>query len=77
VLSEDKIARINKLVHKSKTDGLTEAEKKEQQELRNEYVQSVRSSLKANLMSVKVVDEEGKDVTPNKLKKEKARRKKH
>jgi uncharacterized protein YnzC (UPF0291/DUF896 family) len=77
VLSEDKITRINELVHKSKTDGLTESEKKEQQELRNEYVQSVRSSLKANLMSVKVVDEEGTDVTPSRLKKEKAKRKKH
>jgi uncharacterized protein YnzC (UPF0291/DUF896 family) len=77
VLSNEKITRINELAKKSKTDELTESEKKEQQELRNEYVQSVRSSLKANLMSVKIVDQEGKDVTPNKLKKDKAKREKH
>lgn len=77
MLSKEKITRINELAKKSKTDGLTESEKKEQQELRNEYIQSARSSLKANLMSVKVVDQEGEDVTPKKLKKEKVKRKKH
>jgi uncharacterized protein YnzC (UPF0291/DUF896 family) len=77
VLSKEKIDRINELSHKAKSDELTASEKIEQKNLREEYIQSVRSSLKSNLLSVKVVDEEGNDVTPNKLKKAKENRKKH
>jgi uncharacterized protein YnzC (UPF0291/DUF896 family) len=77
VLSKEKIDRINELSLKSKSDELTASEKIEQKNLREEYIQSVRSSLKSNLLSVKVVDEEGNDVTPNKLKKAKENRKKH
>jgi uncharacterized protein YnzC (UPF0291/DUF896 family) len=77
VLSKGKIDRINELSLKSKSDELTASEKIEQKNLREEYIQSVRSSLKSNLLSVKVVDEEGNDVTPNKLKKAKENRKKH
>ena len=32
-MTKEKIARINELAHKSKTTGLTEAEKAEQQEI--------------------------------------------
>ena len=35
-MTKEKIARINELAHKSKTTGLTEAEKAEQQSLRKE-----------------------------------------
>ena len=34
-MTKEKIARINELAHKSKTTGLTEAEKAEQQALRS------------------------------------------
>ena len=37
-MTNEKIARINELAHKSKTTGLTEAEKAEQQALRKEYI---------------------------------------
>ena len=37
-MDEKKIARINLLYRKSKTEGLTEAEKKEQADLRREYI---------------------------------------
>ena len=37
-MTNEKIARINELARKSKTTGLTEAEKAEQQALRQEYV---------------------------------------
>ena len=39
-----KIRRINELYHKSKAEGLTEEEKKEQKILRQEYIESFRES---------------------------------
>ena len=48
-MTKEKIARINELAHKSKTTGLTEAEKAEQQALRKEYVEDMKSSLRAQL----------------------------
>lgn len=70
---KDLIKRINELANKSKTTGLTEEEKEEQEELRKEYIQIFRGNMKETLMNVKVVDEEGTDVTPKKLKKEQER----
>ena len=40
-MTQEKIARINELAHKSKTTGLTDAEKAEQQTLRQEYLADV------------------------------------
>ncbi|MYL33241.1 DUF896 domain-containing protein [Pontibacillus yanchengensis] len=77
MLSQEKINRINELANKSKNEGLTKEEQDEQQELRQEYLKNVRKSFKNHLKSVKVVDPEGNDVTPNKLKEEKERNKKH
>lgn len=49
-MTDEKVARINELWHKSKSEeGLTEEEKKEQTELRQEYLQSIRRNLKATL----------------------------
>lgn len=77
MLSNEKIERINELSLKSKSGVLTPSEKIEQKNLREEYIQSVRSSLKSSLLSLNIVDEEGHDVTSNKLKKAKENRKKH
>jgi uncharacterized protein YnzC (UPF0291/DUF896 family) len=77
VLTKEKINRINELARKSKSVGLTAEEEQEQQGLRQEYLQSVRASLKQNLLHVKVVDPTGNDVTPKKLKREQNRNKKH
>ena len=44
-MDQKKIDRINALYHKSKAEGLTEAEKKEQALLRKEYIASVRSNI--------------------------------
>ena len=41
-----KIDRINTLAHKAKSVGLTEEEKKEQAELRQEYLAAVRKNLR-------------------------------
>lgn len=73
---EDMINRINELANKSKTVGLTEEEKEEQQKLRQEYLSVFRGNMKNTLLNVKVVDEEGNDVTPEKLKMEQERYKK-
>lgn len=54
-----KIARINALAKKSKTEGLTEEEKLEQQALRREYIDSVKMSLVGQLDNTYVVDENG------------------
>ena len=45
MMDEKKIARINELYHCSKAEGLTEAEKQEQAELRREYIEAVRMNL--------------------------------
>ena len=48
-MTEEKIARINALAKKSKTTGLTEAEKAEQQALRREYLDEVAASAVSRL----------------------------
>ena len=59
MITEQDIARINELYHKSKSVGLTEAEAVEQKELRQRYIQSVKNNLKAQLNNIDLVDENG------------------
>lgn len=58
-MNEEKIKRINELYHKSKKEGLTEAEKEEQRCLRQEYVMSVRMNLKSQLDHIVLEKEDG------------------
>ena len=67
-MTDEKIARINALAKKAKNEGLTEAEKQEQQTLRAEYVADFRRSLKAQLDNTVVINPDG---TSYKLKQEK------
>ena len=55
-----KIERINELYRKSKAEGLTEEEKKEQDFLRKEYIASVKSNLRNQLNNIDVINEKGK-----------------
>lgn len=71
MLSKEKLNRINELSRKAKGNGLTIEEKEEQQSLRQEYLHVFRSSMKNTLKGVTVVDPNGNDVTPQKLKDEK------
>ena len=53
------IARINELYHKSQGEGLTAAEKEEQQKLRQEYVANVRANLRGQLDKISIVEKDG------------------
>ncbi|MCR5208500.1 MAG: DUF896 domain-containing protein [Eubacterium sp.] len=60
-MDKKKIDRINELARKAKTpEGLTEEEIAEQKILRQEYVNSFKASLIAQLENTYVVDENGK-----------------
>lgn len=69
MMLDEKITRINELARKAKTSELTKEEKAEQQELREEYLQNIRKSFTNQFKSMTVIDPEGTDVTPDKVKK--------
>lgn len=58
-MNQEKIDRINTLYHKSKSAGLTEEEKAEQQALRREYILAIRNSLRGNLNNISIQEEDG------------------
>lgn len=68
MLEKNKLDRINELVRKERNDGLSEEEKTEQKALREEYIQAFRSGMKNQIEGMKVVDPDGNDVTPDKVK---------
>lgn len=53
------IERINELARKSKTVGLTEAEKEEQAVLRKAYIASFRQNLRAQLDNIDIKEPDG------------------
>ena len=55
-MDKNKIDRINELAKKSETTGLTDIEKAEQKTLREEYLNAVRKSFKAQLDNIEIVD---------------------
>lgn len=58
-MDEQKIKRINELARKSKTEGLTEEERKEQKILRQEYIDAVRRNLKSQLDNIDMQEKDG------------------
>ena len=62
-MEQNKIDRINFLARKAKAEGLTDAEKAEQQKLRAEYIAADRKSLRAQLDNMVLVDEDGNERT--------------
>ena len=56
---EELVNRINELYHKSKAEGLTEEEKKEQAALRQKYIQNVRANLRGQLNQISIQNEDG------------------
>lgn len=59
MITEAMIARINELAKKSKSEGLTEAEKEEQQKLRREYIESFKMNLRSQLNNIDVQEADG------------------
>ncbi|MEE6031077.1 DUF896 domain-containing protein [Avibacterium paragallinarum] len=59
--------RINELARKAKVTALSEAELNERNALRQRYLSAIRGQLTNILSTVSVVDPDGNDVTPAKL----------
>ena len=68
MLTPEKIERLNALARKKKVEGLSAEEAQEQQILREEYLQNLRYGMRNHIEGMKIVDEDGTDVTPDKLK---------
>lgn len=59
MITKEQIDRINQLARKSKTpEGLTDAEKAEQQLLRRQYIDAFKANLKSQLDNIEFVDED-------------------
>lgn len=58
-MTQEKIQRINELYRKSQADGLSEAEKKEQDLLRKEYIANVKKNLRNQLNNIDMVNDDG------------------
>ena len=65
------IQRINELARKQKAEGLTLAEKVEQQSLREDYLREIRGQVLNTFSGLTVIDPLGNDVTPDKIRVEK------
>lgn len=58
-MNQEKINRINVLYRKSKNEGLTEKEKAEQKQLRQEYIMAIRRNLRGTLNNVSILNPDG------------------
>lgn len=63
-MNKEKLARINALARKSREEGLTEAERAEQEALRTEYRRCVVGSLRGNLAHTTIVRPDGSSYKP-------------
>ncbi|UOY89997.1 DUF896 domain-containing protein [Bacillus glycinifermentans] len=63
----DFLQRINELAKKQRVEGLTNAEKVEQQVLREDYLRVIRGQVLNTFSGMKVLDPLGNDVTPEKV----------
>lgn len=56
-MTKEKIDRINELYRKSKAEGLTAEEKKEQDLLRKEFIANVKGNLVSQLNNIDMINE--------------------
>lgn len=58
-MTQEKIDRINALARKQRAEGLTDEERREQFQLRREYIEAIKNSLTAQLESTVIVEPDG------------------
>ena len=58
-METQKIDRINELYKKSKAEGLTDAERKEQKILRQQYIELIRRNLRSQLNNIDIEEKDG------------------
>lgn len=58
-MDENKLKRINELARKSKAEGLTAEERREQESLRREYIEAVRMNLRSQLNHIDIREKDG------------------
>ena len=58
-MEKQKIDRINELYKKSKAEGLTDAEWKEQKILRQQYIELIRRNLRSQLNNIDIEEKDG------------------
>lgn len=58
-MDENKLKRINELARKSKAEGLTAEERREQESLRREYIEAVRMNLRSQLNNIDILEKDG------------------
>ncbi len=63
----ESLGRINELAKKQREEGLTNAERVEQQVLREDYLREIRGQVLNTFSGLTVVDPLGNDVTPEKV----------
>ncbi|PWW36139.1 MULTISPECIES: DUF896 domain-containing protein [Paenibacillus] len=63
--------RINELAKKEREEGLTNAERVEQQVLREDYLREIRGQVLNTFSVLTILDPDGNDVTPDKVRNEK------
>ena len=62
VMEEQKINRINELYRKSKAEGLSSKERREQKLLREEYLEAIRGNLRSQLNNIDIKEKDGRIV---------------
>lgn len=68
-MDQKKIDRINELYHKSKAEGLTNEERKEQQLLRKEFIASISQNLTSQLDQISIKEPDGSITELSKIRK--------
>ena len=68
MLEPTKMQRLNELAKKKKEGTITATEIAEQNELRQAYLTVFREGMKETIENTKIIDPEGNDVTPEKVK---------
>lgn len=68
MLDDKKLKRLNQLAKLKREDKISAAELTELTGLREQYLSNFRNSFKNQIENTKVIDPDGKDVTPDKIK---------